>query len=58
MTVDGVVTLDQSNNLAGTERQLASLADELAPDEDADDADEDEIPELIGVPVVRAQRRW
>ncbi|MEU7017247.1 hypothetical protein [Streptomyces sp. NPDC046385] len=35
MTVDGVVTIDQSQNLAGLERQLASLADLLAPDDPA-----------------------
>ncbi|MGW6393338.1 hypothetical protein ACWFR1_23155 [Streptomyces sp. NPDC055103] len=33
MTVDGVVTIDQSNNLAGLERQLAGLADLIAPDD-------------------------
>ncbi|ELP61471.1 hypothetical protein PV735_31890 [Streptomyces turgidiscabies] len=33
MTVDGVVTLDQSNNLTGLERQIASLEDTTAPDD-------------------------
>ncbi|MCK7627215.1 hypothetical protein MUU72_29670 [Streptomyces sp. RS10V-4] len=33
MTVDGVVTIDQSNNLAGLERQIASLPDLVAPDD-------------------------
>ncbi|MFE5296969.1 hypothetical protein [Streptomyces sp. NPDC056632] len=35
MTVEGAVTIDQSNNLAGLERQLAALADTTAPDEPA-----------------------
>ncbi|MFI6434465.1 hypothetical protein [Streptomyces sp. NPDC050759] len=33
MTVDGVVTIDQSNNLSGIERQIADLVDLVAPDE-------------------------
>ncbi|MEW2259829.1 hypothetical protein [Streptomyces sp. NPDC047869] len=33
MTVDGVVTIDQSNNLAGLERQIAGLQDLVAPDD-------------------------
>ncbi|WP_411142594.1 hypothetical protein [Streptomyces sp. x-80] len=33
MTVDGVVTIDQSNNLAGLERQIAGLAELVAPDD-------------------------
>ncbi|WP_405889504.1 hypothetical protein OG427_02940 [Streptomyces sp. NBC_00133] len=35
MTVDGVVTIDQSNNLAGLERQIAGLAELVAPDDPA-----------------------
>ncbi|MEW2046611.1 hypothetical protein [Streptomyces sp. NPDC005476] len=35
MTVDGVVTIDQSNNLAGLERQITSLAELVAPDDPA-----------------------
>lgn len=35
MTVDGVVTIDQSNNLAGLERQLAGLVELTAPDDPA-----------------------
>lgn len=35
MTVDGVVTIDQSNNLAGLERQIAALPDVPAPDDPA-----------------------
>ncbi|MFI1100269.1 hypothetical protein [Streptomyces melanogenes] len=33
LTVDGVVTLDQSNNLAGLERQIAGLDELVAPDD-------------------------
>ncbi|MGW6238393.1 hypothetical protein [Streptomyces sp. NPDC055094] len=33
MTVDGVVTIDQSNNLAGLERQIAGLVELVAPDD-------------------------
>lgn len=57
MTVDGVVTLDQSNNLTGTERLLAALADEPGPDE-APASEGDTVPELVAVPVLRARRRW
>jgi hypothetical protein len=39
MTVDGVVTIDQSNNLAGIERQIAALVDLVAPDEPAEAED-------------------
>ncbi|MEV8388685.1 MULTISPECIES: hypothetical protein [unclassified Streptomyces] len=33
MTVDGVVTIDQSNNLVGLERQIAGLVELVAPDD-------------------------
>lgn len=33
LTVNGVATLDQSNNLTGLERQIASMEDATAPDE-------------------------
>ncbi|MFE7395211.1 hypothetical protein [Streptomyces sp. NPDC057557] len=33
ITVPGAVTLDQSANLTGLERQLAALANEVAPDD-------------------------
>ncbi|MFF4504815.1 hypothetical protein [Streptomyces sp. NPDC001401] len=33
LTVNGVATLDQSNNLTGLERQIASVQDATAPDE-------------------------
>ncbi|MFJ3248481.1 hypothetical protein [Streptomyces sp. NPDC086782] len=33
LTVSGVATLDQSNNLTGLERQIASMKDATAPDE-------------------------
>ncbi|WP_217572487.1 hypothetical protein [Streptomyces sp. GbtcB7] len=33
MTVNGVATFDQSNNLTGLERQIASMEDAPAPDD-------------------------
>ncbi|MEU9405157.1 hypothetical protein AB0E08_05520 [Streptomyces sp. NPDC048281] len=53
MTVDGVVTIDQSNNLAGLERQIAALVDLVAPDELADG---EESPDLVTAPLLRARR--
>ncbi|TQF05541.1 hypothetical protein E6W39_29075 [Kitasatospora acidiphila] len=35
LVVDGVITTDNTANLAGLERQLASLADAIAPDDPA-----------------------
>ncbi|WP_327385532.1 hypothetical protein [Streptomyces sp. NBC_01207] len=53
MTVDGVVTIDQSNNLQGLERQLAALADTSAPDDPV--VGEPGI-ELVTAPLVPARR--
>ncbi|MFE3992306.1 hypothetical protein ACFXPW_11595 [Streptomyces goshikiensis] len=53
LTVDGVVTIDQSNNLQGLERQLAALAETPAPDDPA--AGESGI-ELVAAPLVQAHR--
>ncbi|GAA3371228.1 hypothetical protein GCM10020367_21040 [Streptomyces sannanensis] len=44
ITVNGVVTLDQAQNLAGIERQIADLADTPAPDDVAQGA---AMPEAI-----------
>ncbi|MEU4166116.1 hypothetical protein AB0F46_04420 [Streptomyces sp. NPDC026665] len=53
MTVDGVVTIDQSNNLAGLERQIAGLAELVAPDDPV--AGEAGI-DLVTAPLVRSRR--
>lgn len=53
MTVDGVVTIDQSNNLAGLERQITALVDLVPPDELAD---AEESTELVTAPLLRARR--
>ncbi|MEH0535784.1 hypothetical protein [Streptomyces scabiei] len=53
MTVDGVVTIDQSNNLAGLERQITALVDLVAPDELADG---EESTDLVTAPLMRARR--
>ncbi|MDH6499511.1 hypothetical protein [Streptomyces sp. SAI-149] len=53
MTVDGVVTIDQSNNLAGLERQITGLVDLVAPDELAEG---DESIDLVTAPLLRARR--
>ncbi|MET7889973.1 hypothetical protein [Streptomyces mirabilis] len=53
MTVDGVVTIDQSNNLAGLERQITALVDLFAPDELADG---EESTDLVTAPLLRARR--
>ncbi|WP_329127347.1 hypothetical protein [Streptomyces sp. NBC_01465] len=56
VTVDGVVTVDQTNNLTGTERQIAGLANLVGPDETTTVAGDD-VPELVAVPLVPARRR-
>ncbi|MFI1400710.1 hypothetical protein [Streptomyces sp. NPDC020681] len=53
MTVDGVVTIDQSNNLAGLERQIAGLAELVAPDDPA--AGEAGV-DLVTAPLLPARR--
>ncbi|MFI5545831.1 hypothetical protein ACIA6E_18905 [Streptomyces sp. NPDC051815] len=53
LTVDGVVTIDQSNNLQGLERQLAALAETPAPDDPA--VGESGI-ELATAPLVHVHR--
>nr|WP_237519256.1 hypothetical protein [Streptomyces sp. HUCO-GS316] len=53
MTVDGVVTIDQSNNLAGLERQIAALVDLVAPDELAVT---EEGTDLVTAPLLRTCR--
>ncbi|MDX2820468.1 hypothetical protein PV416_05055 [Streptomyces ipomoeae] len=53
MTVDGVVTIDQSNNLAGLERQITALVDLVAPDELAEG---EESTDLVTAPLLRARR--
>lgn len=53
MTVDGVVTIDQSNNLVGLERQIAGLVDLVAPDELAVTETGDD---LVIAPLLRAHR--
>ncbi|WP_406738555.1 hypothetical protein OG365_24360 [Streptomyces sp. NBC_00853] len=53
MTVDGVVTIDQSNNLQGIERQLAALSETPAPD---DPAAGDPGIELVTAPLVQTHR--
>ncbi|WP_075662431.1 hypothetical protein [Streptomyces acidiscabies] len=53
MTVDGVVTIDQSNNLAGLERQITALVDLVAPDELTEGEDS---TDLVTAPLLRARR--
>jgi len=53
MTVDRVVTIDQSNNLAGLERQITALVDLVAPDELVDG---EESTDLVTAPLLRARR--
>ncbi|MFJ1529750.1 hypothetical protein ACIOFV_15205 [Streptomyces mirabilis] len=52
MTVNGVATFDQSNNLSGLERQIASMEDATAPD---DPTDRDT---LVIAPLQSARRRY
>ncbi|WP_055711536.1 hypothetical protein [Streptomyces torulosus] len=54
MTVDGVVTIDQSNNLAGIERQIAALVDVVAPDEPAET---EQGTDLVTAPLLRTRAR-
>ncbi|MER6330129.1 hypothetical protein ACFUS2_06110 [[Kitasatospora] papulosa] len=53
MTVDGVVTIDQSNNLAGLERQIAGLQDLVAPD---DLAPGEASADLVTAPLLPTRR--
>jgi hypothetical protein len=53
MTVDGVVTIDQSNNLAGLERQITALVDLVAPDEFSEG---EGSTDLVTAPLLRARR--
>ncbi|MEW1659752.1 hypothetical protein [Streptomyces sp. NPDC093707] len=53
MTVDGVVTIDQSNNLAGLERQIAGLTDLVAPD---DPAPGEAGADLVSAPLLPSRR--
>ncbi|MDQ0601979.1 hypothetical protein QF037_006324 [Streptomyces canus] len=53
MTVDGMVTIDQSNNLAGLERQITALVNLVAPDELADG---EGSTDLVTAPLLRARR--
>ncbi|MFH8772050.1 hypothetical protein [Streptomyces sp. NPDC017958] len=52
LTVNGVATLDQSANLSGLERQIASVEDATAPDEPNGGGDT-----LIVAPLESAHRR-
>lgn len=53
MTVDGVVTIDQSNNLAGLERQIVGLAELVAPD---DPATGEASADLLTAPLLPSRR--
>ncbi len=53
MNVDGVVTIDQTNNLAGLERQIAALDDLVAPD---DPAPGEAGPDLVTAPLQPVRR--
>jgi hypothetical protein len=55
LVVNGVVTLDNSNNLTGLERQIASVQTATAPDDIADD---NSAPELVIAPLRRARGWW
>jgi hypothetical protein len=54
LVVNGVVTLDTSNNLTGLERQIACIQTATAPDEAAAD---DGTPDLVVAPL-RPACRW
>ncbi|WP_329317939.1 hypothetical protein [Streptomyces sp. NBC_01262] len=54
LTVDGVVTLDSSNNLTGVERQITALAELTAPDEVT--VADDGLPELVTAPLLPSRR--
>ncbi|WP_377267425.1 hypothetical protein [Peterkaempfera sp. SMS 1(5)a] len=54
LVVNGVVALDQSNNLTGLERQIAALQMATAPDDQSAD---DTTPELVVAPL-RPAHRW
>ncbi|MEV4557182.1 hypothetical protein AB0K51_09305 [Kitasatospora sp. NPDC049285] len=53
LTVDGVVTMDNTGNLTGLERQIASVQDGQAPD----DAPTEAATYLVTAPLRPANRR-
>ncbi|MEU4094475.1 hypothetical protein [Streptomyces sp. NPDC026673] len=52
LTVNGVATLDQSNNLTGLERQIEAVQDAAAPDDPASG------DTLVIAPLQPARRRY
>ncbi|MFE0640126.1 hypothetical protein ACFW2Y_00640 [Streptomyces sp. NPDC058877] len=56
LTVDGVMTVDNSGNLTGLERQITSVSGAVAPDETTTS---EEGPPVVVVASLRpARRRW
>ncbi|MGW0822545.1 hypothetical protein [Streptomyces sp. NPDC002845] len=53
LTVDGVVTMDNTNNLTGIERQITAVTAAVAPD---DTAPADETAVLATAPLLPARR--
>ncbi|MFC9643363.1 hypothetical protein ACFTZF_33125 [Streptomyces mirabilis] len=53
LTVDGVVTMDNTNNLTGTERQITGVMTAVAPD---DTAPADGVAELVAAPLLPGRR--
>lgn len=53
LTVDGVVTMDSTNNLTGTERQITAVTGAIAPD---DALSVNETAELVVAPLLPVRR--
>ncbi|MQY11442.1 hypothetical protein SRB5_15600 [Streptomyces sp. RB5] len=54
LTVDGVVTIDNTNNLTGLERQIAAVEQATPPD---GPAGSDGIPDLVVAPLLPTRPR-
>ncbi|MFE2850388.1 hypothetical protein ACFXJO_04550 [Streptomyces lavendulae] len=53
VSINGIATIDQTNNVAALERRLGHLADQTAPD----DVAEAEFVSLSSIPLVARARR-
>ncbi|MFE6186521.1 hypothetical protein ACFQ6U_19060 [Streptomyces sp. NPDC056465] len=56
LTVDGVMTVDNSGNLTGLERQITAVGGAVAPDEAA--TGDEGLPVVVVAPLRPARRRW
>ncbi|WP_053641428.1 MULTISPECIES: hypothetical protein [unclassified Streptomyces] len=56
LTVDGVMTVDNSGNLTGLERQITAVSGAVAPDETT--TGDEGLPVVVVAALRPARRRW